>query len=294
MKNLTIGIFGNSEFIKELGKKGTVNDLSIYHHVDSEHIFTFVSCNSDKIQSLLQAVQMTEVPLLIINNINEKLGEQIVAIDQMKFQNGLVILDNFPKQQFNKLIKDTSIENFEIVEKNKAKIFDKLMDFKIKRNDKLLFPIDNYFNVKGIGTVVLGIVKNGEVNKFDKVSIEPLGKEVTIKGIQIQDKDFKLAKSGSRAGLNLKGVNADEIKRGFVLSNNAKKVSNLDNSIEKNKLYKNNLKNGEQIIVSSGLQCISAKLKTKKIELEKEMVLQKRIIIASTRKENLRIIGRLK
>jgi selenocysteine-specific translation elongation factor len=293
MKNLTIGIFGNREFIKELGKKSTVNDIAIYHHADSEHIFTFVSPNSDKIQPLLQTLQMTEVPILVLGELNAQVGEEIVGLGEMGFKQGFVILDNFSEEQYRKIVKDTTLEKFEIIPKSVPDVFSKLISVNIDRSGEASVPIDNYFNVKGVGTVILGIVRRGEVKKFDKMNAEPLGKEVMIKGIQIQDKDFDVAEGGSRVGFNLKGVEADELKRGYILCNNVEKTSKLANKIIKNKFYKGQPKDNEQLIVSSGLQCVTGLIKGNEIVLEKEMVLQRPVLVASTKQEGLRIIGKI-
>jgi len=39
--HLTLGVFGDKEFLKKMGKPGTVNDIMIYNHASSEGVFTF-------------------------------------------------------------------------------------------------------------------------------------------------------------------------------------------------------------------------------------------------------------
>lgn len=78
--------------------------------------------------------------------------------------------------------------------------------------------IDHAFEVKSVGTVVLGIVKQGKICAHDSLVLYPSGKEVMVKSIQMQDDDVQSAASHSRVGLALKGVTAGEIKRGDVLS----------------------------------------------------------------------------
>ncbi len=122
------------------------------------------------------------------------------------------------------------------------------------------------FDVKSVGTVILGIIKSGTVKKHDKVLVEPLGKEVMIKGIQSQDRDFDSAEAGMRVGLNLKGVEADELKE------------------------------NDQVFVSSGLQAIAAKVKSVdplEVETENPVAYNKdtKFLIASTKQDLPRIIG---
>ena len=293
MKNLTIGVFGNKEFINDLGKKATVNDIAIHHHWDSTHVFTFVAPNSEKIQPLLQTLQMCDLPLLVLSELTPQIGEEIVGINEMAFEKGFVILDGVLEDSYKSMIKDTILEKFEIIEKDVSAIYEKLMLVDIDRGDDVLVPIDNSFAVKGVGTVILGLVKSGIVKKYDKLILEPEEKEVTIKGIQIQDKDFDEAAKGSRVGFNLKDVDIEVLRRGQVLSSiSLEKADKLDD-IRKNKFYKGDVKDNEQVIISSGLQCVTGIKQKNSIELDRKIVLQQPIIVASTKQEALRIIGKI-
>ncbi|MFH1420367.1 MAG: EF-Tu/IF-2/RF-3 family GTPase [Candidatus Aenigmatarchaeota archaeon] len=294
MLNLTIGVFGERAFINELGKKSTVNDMSIHHHYDSTHVFTFVASNSDKIQPLMQALQMAEVPILVLRELTPQVGEEIIGLSEMNFEKGFTILDGFPEDKYRNLIKGTSLEKFEIIGKNVGEVYEKLMAVQIKRGTDVIVPIDNFFNVKGIGTVILGVIRSGTVNKYDTLILEPLGKDATIKGIQIQDKDFNIAEPGSRVGFNLKDIDVSDLRRGQILSNKPlTKIAKLPNKILKNKFYKSDVKDNEQVIVSSGLQCAVAVVRGNELTLDKEIVAQKPILVASTKQESLRIIGRV-
>jgi selenocysteine-specific translation elongation factor len=125
-----------------------------------------------------------------------------------------------------------------------------------------MIPIDNYFNVKGVGTVILGIVKSGKLKLHEKVFVEPLGKEVVVKGIQSQDKDIEETEPGMRVGLNLKGIEAEEVKRGFVICRNIEKSSELKINFIKNKFFKQELKSGMSILLSVGLQAITCNIES--------------------------------
>ncbi len=299
---MTVGIFGNPEFsadlAKKLGKQGTANDIVIYNHGSSEGVLTYATVNSDKIQTLLQTINMVDVPVIAINEVNAVVGEQIVAIGEFGFDNGFLVLENVSEEQIKSITKGTCVENFRVVKDN-VELVEELKKTNIVRPDSdLSVPIDNYFNVKSVGTVILGIIKSGAVKKYDKVVIEPLGKEVTIKGIQSQDKDIESALAGTRVGLNLKGVEAEEIKRGYVIGVSSKSKS-FQFNLHKNKYCRENLKENDQIFVSSGLQVAAAKIKSLKenimeVETESYVVYTKetKFLIASTKQSALRIIGK--
>jgi selenocysteine-specific translation elongation factor len=270
--HLTVGIFGDQELAKRLGKKGTTNDIAIYNHGSSEGVLTYVCPNSEKIQPLLQVLNMIDVPVIAIKGMTKEIGEILIGIDEMKFKKGFIITD--VKETVQQFIKGTSLENFEFTDERELRT--KLLETKIERGDETEVPIDNYFNVKGIGTVILGMVRNGKVNLHDKLFIEPLGREVTVKGIQSQDKDIKETEPGMRVGLNLKGVEVDEIKRGFVLCKSTEKSNEIKIRFSKNKFFKQEISKGMQVFLSVGLQMATCNVET----VDEEMVLKSNQIIA--------------
>jgi selenocysteine-specific translation elongation factor len=79
-----------------------------------------------------------------------------------------------------------------------------------------------------------------------------------VKGIQSHDKDIEEADAGTRVGLNLKGVEADELKRGFVICKEIEKSSDLKIKFNKNRFFKQEIKPGMQVLLSIGLQVVSS------------------------------------
>lgn len=65
-------------------------------------------------------------------------------------------------------------------------------------------PVDHAFSVKGVGTVVLGLVTKGTVKKHDALKVLPGTKTVQVRSIQKHDDDFDLASEGDRVGSGLK------------------------------------------------------------------------------------------
>ena len=270
--HLTIGVFGDQELAKRLGKKGTTNDIAIYNHGSSDGVLSYVCPNSEKIQPLLQVLSMIDVPVVVIRTITKEVGEIVIGIDEMNFERGFIITDM--KDEVQQFVKNTSLEKFEIVEEKELR--QKLLETKIQRYDNVLVPIDNYFNVKGIGTVILGIVKGGKVSLHDKLMLEPLGREVVVKGIQSQDKDIKETESGMRVGLNLKGVEADDIRRGFVLCNSIEKSNEIKIKFNKSKFFKQELKQGMPVFLSVGLQAVTFNIES----VGDEMILKSNQLIS--------------
>jgi len=293
--HLTVGIFGNQDLAKKLGKKDTINDIAIYSHSSSDGVFTYICPNSEKIQSLLQVLNMIDVPVLVIDNLTKEIGEMIVGINEMNFEKGFIVTDI--RDAIQPLIKNTCLEKFEIIGEND--LWPKLLSFNIELHDDfLMIPIDNYFNVKGIGTIILGIIKSGKVNLHDKLIVEPLGKEVIAKGIQSQDKGIEEAGSGMRIGLNIKGVEVEELKRGFVIvKDKVEKSSEITIKFNRNRFFKQEIKQGINVLLSVGLQVISCTVESARSELKlksnQKIAYRKnqRCIVASPNEILPRIIG---
>lgn len=259
--HLTIGIFGNQEacmnLAKKLGKSGTSNDIAIFNHASSEGVFTYVTPNSDKIQPILQSLSMVDFPVLVVNDITKEVGEAVIAIDEMDFESGFIIADENVRHLLLQIIKGTRLEKFGFTDESNIRL--EIMKMNPEKNSgELLIPIDNYFNVKSVGTVILGIIKSGSIRKYDKLMIEPIGKEILVKGVQSQDNDMETAEAGMRVGLNIKGVEAQELRRGFVICNSIKKSSDFTIKLKRSRFSKQELKPGTQIGICIGLQCITS------------------------------------
>ena len=294
MLRLSVGLFGDIEIIEklanDLGRKGTENDIIIYNHNSSDAAMNFVFPKSDKIQSLLQAIAMIDIPVIIFDNVTPEVGEQLVALDMFSFEKGFVISKNMG------FLKGTSLEKYKIISQNELR--EELLKIYVERKDfPLRIPVDNYFDVRSVGFIVLGIIKSGSVKKFDKLIVEPLGKEVLVKSIQSNDKEIQYAEKGTRVGLNIKGIDSEEMKRGFVLCNGMKKTDKISSNLIRSRFCKEELRPGDQIHVLSDLFFTTGtieKISDDKITvlLQREIPCEGMIIFASTKSKLPRIVGK--
>ena len=83
-----------------------------------------------------------------------------------------------------------------------------------RREGPARLPVDRSFALKGIGTVVTGTVWRGEIRAGDALVVQPGGKQVTVRSVQVHDRDAEAALAGQRAGVNLRGVDKAEVERG--------------------------------------------------------------------------------
>lgn len=78
-------------------------------------------------------------------------------------------------------------------------------------------PVDRVFTLKGIGTVITGTMWEGSVSDGEEAVIQPSGRKVRVRNIQVHGEDVEHAYGGQRVALNLPGVSTDEIERGDVI-----------------------------------------------------------------------------
>ena len=81
--------------------------------------------------------------------------------------------------------------------------------------------IDKVYSVIGVGTVVSGTIRQGKVNKGDKLLLGPDGSgrfiEVGVKTMEMHHYKKDHAEAGEVVGISITGVDMDDIKRGMIL-----------------------------------------------------------------------------
>ncbi|MEM3513198.1 MAG: EF-Tu/IF-2/RF-3 family GTPase, partial [Thermoplasmata archaeon] len=221
MPGITIAMLNDMELAAKLGKKGTTSDIQMYNYRVREKDLTvaYPLKYPEKLQSLLYVLDLCDVPLFVVKDFSSVLGEEIVATSRFGFTNGFVVFEEtLQKDTWEKIVKNTTLSKFEVVEKSIPHLLEHFATLEpVKKSDFEHVCIDHFFNVKGVGTVILGVAR-GTVKKHDKLRLFPLDKIVEVKSIQVHDVDVEQAENGERVGLALKGVEATELDRGFVLA----------------------------------------------------------------------------
>lgn len=78
-------------------------------------------------------------------------------------------------------------------------------------------PIDRAFSMKGFGTVVTGTLVAGRIAVDDELVIQPGGRVVKVRGVQVHGKPSAEAMAGQRTAINLGGVDIGDVSRGETL-----------------------------------------------------------------------------
>ena len=84
-----------------------------------------------------------------------------------------------------------------------------------------LMPVEDVFSITGRGTVATGRIETGVINTGDPVEIIGMGAEKmksVVTGVEMFRKILDRGEAGDNAGLLLRGVDKDSIRRGMVIA----------------------------------------------------------------------------
>jgi len=293
-------VLGEQTIANDFGKKGTSTDLTLYDKKESEIIRTWIAPNGfpDKIQPLFQAINLAEYVIFYVGSLDKFTGEQIIALDMLKRKHGIISHTyEVDENRLNAMIKGTVLEKYRHAMSPEIKQeINKLQP--ISKEGKTKIVIDHCFDVKGVGTVVLGKVTQGKVKQYDNLKLFPSGVDVMIKSIQMHDDPVEEAISPARVGLSVKGVKVDEITRGDYLCEDV--TQNVQTELEldftQNPFYKGTISENQMCLVSVGMQIKAGKFKSIKplvIQLDKPVVCDKNDICVILKPEStsVRILG---
>ncbi|MCW4006392.1 MAG: elongation factor Tu [Candidatus Bathyarchaeota archaeon] len=292
MGNLMVAVVGAQGYSGSLAKKGTSTDITLYNLKRGEDTVTLVepARYPERLAPLFFAASEAQSAVVVVDELNAALGESLVMLQCCGIRSGYFVLRNYvPQEKILPLIKGTSLENFEFVADDPNVLREKLLtDATKQQSEQASFgtvPVDHAFNVKGIGTVALGVVIKGAVAKHDALKALPGVKTAQVRSIQKHDDDFDAAIENDRVGLALKNVAVDDLDRGTVLSNdpNIKASKQLKAQATLVKYWNTPMKAGMVVHVGHWMQFLNSKIEeateendhrkpTLTLSLEKELV----------------------
>lgn len=271
MGNLNIAVLGAKDYASKIGKKGTVTDMTFYDHKSGTDSFTLIEPSKypEKLSSLFYSVAMSEFAILVVDKIDSFLGETIVMTDVLGIDRGWIILQNYIQpEQLKPLLAGTCLEGYEYKEDDPIKLREELIAM-AKAEAKApgegtcgSCPVDSHFNVRGVGTVVLGSVIDGYFRKHDKMIVFPIKREVILKSIQKHDLDADDGVKGDHVGLALRGIESDELDRGYVVTTDpsVKMSRKVEGNVSLIKYWPSPLKEGMVLHIGHWMQMVPCRI----------------------------------
>ena len=264
LTSLNTAVIGDDAVLREntckaLAKKGTVDEIAFYNSSFQGKLVTCVDPVQfpQKVHSLVFALNLSNYCVLTANSLTPAVGECIVAADFLA-KNGCIISEN--PEQFAPFVKNTALEQwkrFSSIDEARAEI----LAFEPKAAEgPAKGVVDHSFEVKGVGSVALGVMLRGTLKVHDKLTAFPSGKPVEVRSIQKQDRDVESADCWDRFGISMKGATSADVGKGDFLSTaQLKTVSQLDAEVEASKFLKEPIgkaEGRETLHVCVGLQVV--------------------------------------
>lgn len=94
---------------------------------------------------------------------------------------------------------------------------DELKAPELPTDKPLRLPIQDVYNIKGVGTVPVGRVETGILKPGDKIVVMPSGKQGEVKTVEAHHEQLPDAKPGDNVGFNVRGLEKKDIGRGDVV-----------------------------------------------------------------------------
>lgn len=265
----------DSELASFIGKKGVDESIAFYNRKMGNDIIIGIAPSSmeDKFSALPETLLLADMILLSTKNVDKAFGEVLVA-SLLLNKKIMLTSDN----DVSAMLSGINTERISVV--GRDSILDTILKNAAgsKPTGVPRVDIDKAFNVKGVGTVALGIVTKGKIKVHDNL-FHSSGKTVSIRSIQAQDEDQKEACVGVRVGLALKGIDADDIQKGDILSTKAvKRVKRMVIEMEMSSFVKEELEVNKRYSVASNFSYSDAFIeaidgKTVKLRLEKAIAI---------------------
>jgi selenocysteine-specific elongation factor len=243
----------------------TINLGYAYHHfvdssagVDIPTTLGFVDVpgHTDFINNMLAGVGGVDCAMLIIaadDGIMPQTREHLAVLDLLGISNGVVVLTKIDKVEteqlssvhhdIQQLIKPTSLARSPTFAVSSAtqigiselKNFLKALPAQCADNSqeiekyRVRYLIDRSFSVKGIGTIVTGVVKAGTISVGDSLFNTESNELARIKSLRLDTTDVVSAKKGQRVAANI-NLDLEKVSRGAWLIDPklARQVSRVD------------------------------------------------------------------
>ncbi|HEX6548627.1 MAG TPA: selenocysteine-specific translation elongation factor [Candidatus Dormibacteraeota bacterium] len=237
------------------------------------------------IRNMLAGVHGLDAVLLVVaadEGVMPQTVEHLEIVDLLEIDRGLAVLTKkdlvdeewlaLVSEELRAALSRTSLKQAEVLpvsavsgeglDELRARL-DALLDHTPPRDDRgrPRLPIDRVFTISGFGTVVTGTLVDGQLRAGEELEVEPGGRRVRIRGLQQHNRKVEVAEPGSRAAVNLSGVEKEELRRGDVLARpgTLSSTRRIDASVRVLGGAPRPLRHGAQLLVHTGTAEVAAR-----------------------------------
>lgn len=237
MTVLNVALVGTDELAREIAKPSDQRDVHTYVHKElsadgDARIISLIRPAKfpERLRPLLSALNTARAGVLEVQAVNAALGEALIAFSSSGIEKGLVVI-NPPSgewvdgEQVKMLVGQAGLVNWTFASADgiglRASLYD-IMDqvsdvLASAEEQPLVIPVDQHFNVKGIGLVAIGYVQSGRLKVHDELTILPALGNGNAKSLQVMDDDVKTAVAGDRVGIALRNTKEEHLTGGSII-----------------------------------------------------------------------------
>ena len=281
MAVLNVAFIGSESLAKKIAKKGDVRDIESYvYKEERDGEFKIISLlrplkHPEKIRPLLSVLNVAKAGIIEISKIDSATGEICVSFGCAGINNGLIIINSqdgdwIDPDQVRIILEQSGLRNWKLYEQVpdehiiREDLF-ALMEERETDDSSLILPVDQFFNVKGVGLVAIGYVQSGIVSKHDTIQVLPADENGIVRSLQVMDDDVENAISGDRVGLAIRNLREEALHRGCMIVHAESNVlvKNLTSTfaIDKAPFQKRILQVGDVIHAAVDMQFVVGRIK---------------------------------
>ena len=325
MSVLNILCFSDESFARELGEKTDDRDVESYIYKeqrgDVQDALTFLRPRKhpEKMRPLLGSLDIADAAIIEIKKVDASIGEVLVASSIAGIERGLVVINPeeggwVDPEQIKTILEQAGLKSWKINEQfdpHQIKeiawnFLDDLNEVRSQRSaKKSCVPVDQHFNVKGVGLVAIGTVQSGSIKKHDNIIVTPGGYSGVIRSLQVMDVDVDIANSGDRVGVAIRNMKEGSLERGVLISKSGdEEMFETHNSSSLNFIrapfQKRNIEIGMVIHASTDLQFVVGRVKNLDnekiiIEWDSPIIIRensdRRVVLSQLDSAPMRILG---
>jgi len=243
--------------IKEERERGVTIDVSYKKFAGKKNDFTIIDApgHRDFVKNMITGTSQADAAVLVISakdGIQAQTKEHAFLAQVMGLKQIIIALNKMDEMKYEeKAFNDRKAEITKLlggigykmdtvkiiplsawIGDNVAKKSDKMAWYKgqtlvdalddftappLPTDKPLRLPLQDVYNIKGVGTVPVGRVETGILRPGDTIIIEPSGKTGEVKSVEMHHEQLTEAKPGDNVGFNVRGFGKKDIARGDVV-----------------------------------------------------------------------------
>ena len=250
MTVLNIAMVGSDDLAKSIAKATDQRDVHTYVNKESgpdgARILSIIrpAKMPERIRPFFNSLCAARVGLIEVTGVDATFGEVLVGFASAGIGKGIFVINpadgewidedqvkGFMSQAGLSGWRQCGTDGIELREALYGLMDDISGDLESAKKESLVVPIDQHFNVKGIGLVAIGYVQAGSVSVHDELHLLPAEGPGTVKSLQVMDDDVEEAVAGDRVGIALRNTKEEHLTGGSLIIHPAVEDKNKGISI---------------------------------------------------------------